>query len=277
MVGLILSLVVVLAALLAGTVGGSDPFATVGRALTAPSRAHLMGTDNLGRDVFTAVLHGMRTTTKVVLAVTALTSIIGVIVGLLGGYRGGIVDDLLTRVTELVQSVPRFFLALLVLAYLGAGLDKLILLLGLTSWPLLARVVRAQSLSIRHREFVEASRALGASDARIIRRHVLPNVLPAAVVVMALTASRVILLEASLSFLGLGDPSAMSLGYLAANAQRFLRVAWWMTVFPGAAIALTVLGINLLSDAVNDALDPLTARSKPSRWRGRRPAGATGR
>jgi peptide/nickel transport system permease protein len=276
-VGLVLSLVVVLAALLAGTVGGSDPFATVGRALTAPSRAHLMGTDNLGRDVFTAVLHGMRTTTKVVLAVTALTSIIGVIVGLLGGYRGGIVDDLLTRVTELVQSVPRFFLALLVLAYLGAGLDKLILLLGLTSWPLLARVVRAQSLSIRHREFVEAARALGASDARIIRRHVLPNVLPAAIVVMALTASRVILLEASLSFLGLGDPSAISLGYLAANAQRFLRVAWWMTVFPGAAIALTVLGINLLSDAVNDALDPLTARSKPSRWRGRRPAGAMGR
>lgn len=277
MVGLVLSLVVVLAALLAGTVGGSDPFATVGRALTAPSRAHLMGTDNLGRDVFTAVLHGMRTTTKVVLAVTALTWIIGVIVGLLGGYRGGIVDDLLTRVTELVQSVPRFFLALLVLAYLGAGLDKLILLLGLTSWPLLARVVRAQSLSIRHREFVEAARALGASDARIIRRHVLPNVLPAAIVVMALTASRVILLEASLSFLGLGDPSAISLGYLAANAQRFLRVAWWMTVFPGAAIALTVLGINLLSDAVNDALDPLTARSKPSRWRGRRPAGAMGR
>ena len=137
--------------------------------------------------------------------------------------------------------------------------------------------MRAQSLSVRHREFVEAARALGASDARIIRRHVLPNVLPAAIVVMALTASRVILLEASLSFLGLGDPSAISLGYLAANAQRFLRVAWWMTVFPGAAIALTVLGINLLSDAVNDALDPLTARSKPSRWRGRRPAGAMGR
>jgi peptide/nickel transport system permease protein len=131
-----------------------------------------------------------------------------------------------------------------------------VLVLGLTSWPLLARVVRAEALTVREREYVDAARSIGATDVGILVRHVLPNVLPATVVVVALLASRVVLLEASLSFLGLGDPSVMSLGFLVGNAQRFIRVAWWMSVFPGAAIALAVLAVNLLADGLNDVLTP---------------------
>jgi peptide/nickel transport system permease protein len=152
--------------------------------------------------------------------------------------------------------VPRFFLAVLVIALFGPGLDRLVLLLGLTSWPLIARVARAEALSLRERPFVEAARALGASGPRIVAREILPGVLPAAVVVASVNAGSVILLEAGLSFLGLGDPSVVSWGYLASNAQRFLRVAWWMMAFPGAAIAAAVVGLNLVGDAINERLRP---------------------
>lgn len=179
--------------------------------------------------------------------------------GAIAGYRGGVADDLLMRATEFVQVVPRFFLAVVVIALFGAGLDRLILVLGLSSWPAIARVVRAQALSLRRQAFVEAARALGASAPRIVLGHVLPGALPAALVVASLTAAGVVLLEAGLGFIGLGDPRAMSWGYLASNAQRFLRVAWWMAVFPGAAIALAVLALNLLGDALGDLLDPRSA------------------
>jgi peptide/nickel transport system permease protein len=193
----------------------------------------------------------------VVAAVVAVSSVIGIVVGAVSGYRGGFVDDVLSRVTEMFQSIPRFFLAILVVGLFGPGLDHLILLLGFTSWPLLARVVRADALSLKEREFVAAARAAGAGDARILFRHVVPNLLPAAVVVISLTASRVILIEAGLAFLGLGDPNLISWGFLINNAQRFLTVAWWMSVFPGLAIVVAVLGLNLLSDALNDVLNPL--------------------
>jgi peptide/nickel transport system permease protein len=215
-----------------------------------------MGTDNLGRDVLSGVVHGARTSAQVVLWVVVMATAIGLAVGAVAGYRSGLVDDVLMRITDLFQSVPRFFLALLVIALFGSGVDNLIVVLGLTSWPLLARVVRADALSLRERDFVVAARSLGASDARILVRHLLPNLLPSVIVVVSLLGSRIVLLEASLAFIGLSDPNVMSLGYLTSNAQRFLRVAWWMSVFPGAAIALGVLGINLLGDAFNDARNP---------------------
>ena len=254
MVGLAMTMLVVVAGAVAGRVTSDDPFRTAGDPLLAPSRAHLMGTDNLGRDVLTSVMHGAQTSMVVVLGVTAIASVIGLAVGVVAGYRGGWIDDLLMRVTELFQAVPRFFLVLLIVALFGAGLDNLIYVLALTSWPTLARVARAEVLSVRDRDYVVAARSIGATDRRIVLRHVLPNVLPTALVVIALTGSRIILLEASLSFLGLGDPTVMSWGYLVSNAQRFLRVAWWMSVFPGLAIAVAVLGINLMSDALNDVL-----------------------
>lgn len=252
--GLTLALVVL--AILAHVIAPTDPFASVGSPLTPPSRTHAFGTDDLGRDVFSGIVHGTRTSLSVTLSVIAIASIIGVAVGAVAGYRGGAVDDLLMRGTEAVQIVPRFFLAAVVIALFGPGLDRMVFVLGLTSWPAIARVVRAETLSLARREFVDAAHALGAKTSRILLRHVLPNALPTALVVISLNAASVILLEAGLGFIGLGDPRAISLGYLANNAQRFLRVAWWMALFPGAAIALAVLGLNLIGDALSDLTNP---------------------
>lgn len=266
-----LTLTVGVVAVFAGLIAPADPFASAGPALSPPSGDHPMGTDNFGRDIFTGVVHGLRTSMTLVLWVIAISLTIGLVVGMVSGYWGGLVDDLLMRITEVFQAIPLFFLALLVVGFFGAGLDNLILLLGFTSWELLARVVRADTLSLRQREFVEAARACGARERRIVLRHVLPSVFPAAVVVIALVGSRVILIEAALSFLGFGDPNVISLGYLVFNAQAFLQVAWWMSVFPGLAIAVAVLGLNLLGDVVNDVLDPTSTRRKPRLGR-RRPS-----
>jgi peptide/nickel transport system permease protein len=215
-----------------------------------------MGTDDLGRDLLAGVVHGTRTSLLVAFAVTAIASLLGIVVGTVAGWYGTTLDDVLMRITEFVQVIPRFFLAVVVIALFGPGLDRLILLLGLTSWPLIARVVRAEVLSLRGRQFVDAARALGMRGPRILAREILPSVLPAALVVASVNAGGVILLEAGLSFLGLGDPDVVSLGYLASNAQRFLRVSWWMALFPGTAIAITVISLHLVGDTINDALNP---------------------
>lgn len=252
-VGLTFALLTV--AILADRIAPTDPFTSVGPPLRAPSAAHPMGTDDLGRDLLSGIVHGARTSLIVALAVTVLASLVGVPIGALSGYRGGVLDDVRMRLTEFAQVVPRFFLAVVVIALFGPGLDRLVLVLGLTSWPWIARVVRAETLSIKAREFVQAAHSLGASPARILLRQILPNALPPTVVVISLNAASVIVLEAGLAFLGLGDPHLVSWGYLANNAQRFLRVAWWMTAFPGAALILAVLGLNLLGDALNDLLN----------------------
>jgi peptide/nickel transport system permease protein len=254
--GLGLTVALIVVAILAHVIAPTDPFVSVGSPLTPPSRSHMFGTDDLGRDVFAGIVHGTRTSLIVTFAVIAIASIMGVAVGAVAGYRGGSVDDLLMRGTEAAQIVPRFFLAVIVVALFGPGLDRVVFVLGLTSWPAIARVVRAETLSLSRREFVDAAHALGARTSRILLRHVLPNALPTALVVISLNAASVILLEAGLGFIGLGDPRAISLGYLANNAQRFLRIAWWMTLFPGAAIALAVLGLNLVGDALSDLADP---------------------
>lgn len=254
-IGLGLVVIVMLTALFAGTIAPGDPFDTsAGPTFTPPSAAHPFGTDSIGRDMFTGVVHGARTSMTVVFWVTAISAVIGVSLGVVSGFRGGILDDVVMRVAELFQVVPRFFLALLVISFYGSGLRNLIILLGLTSWPFLAKVVRAEAIRLKGREFVEAARGLGASEARIALRHILPNLLAPAVVVVALFASRVIMIEAGLSFLGLGDQNRISWGGLVTNAQPFLRVAWWMAVFPGLAIVVAVLGLNLLGDGLNDAL-----------------------
>ena len=254
--GLTLTLALGAVAAFAGLIAPGDPLALGQPALRAPSAAHPMGTDNLGRELFTAVVHGTRTSLTVVLWVVVISSVLGILIGAISGYRGGLIDDLLMRFTELVQVVPRFFLAIMVIALFGPGLDNLIILLGLTSWPLLARVVRAETLSLKELEFVEAARSYGASATRILARHVVPNVMPSTIVVVTLMASRVILIEATLSFLGLGDQNRISWGFLASNANNYLDKAWWMSVFPGGGIAVAVLGFNLLGDGVTDALRP---------------------
>ena len=242
------------AAALAPLLAPFDPFALVGPSLAPPSVAHPFGTDALGRDLLSGLLHGARTSTVLALGVGAIVFVIGTSVGLVSGWKGGFIDDLLMRVTEAFQVLPRFFLAAICIAALGPGLDRVVLVLGLTSWPELARVVRSETLGLREREFVLAARALGASTGRILSKELLPNVMPAALVVVGITLGRALLIDAGLGFLGLGDPNRMSWGYLAGQAQPFLRSAWWLALFPGLAVSIFVLGLNLLADAANDAL-----------------------
>jgi peptide/nickel transport system permease protein len=256
--GLGLTGLVVAVSLLAGRIAPGNPFHTSPPdRFRPPSAGHPMGTDQLGRDLFTGVVRGAHSSMSIVVGVVAISSVLGLVVGVMGGYRRGVVDDVAMRVIEVLQSVPRFFLAILVTGWFGTDASTLIVLLGLTSWPLLARVVRAETLSLREREFVRAARSLGARDSRIVVRHVLPNVAPSALVVIALTGSRVVLLEAGLAYLGLSNPNVPSWGALVNNAQPYLQSAWWMSVFPGGAIAVSVLGMNLLSEGLGRGLDPL--------------------
>ena len=253
-IGMATLLVVVFVGAFAPLLAPADPFAISGPALAAPSAAHLLGTDGLGRDLLSGVVFGARTSLVVAGCSAGLVLLVGTAVGLVSGYVGGWLDDVLMRVTEAFQVLPRFFLALVVIAFFGPGLDRLVLVLGLTSWPILARVIRAEVLTLRQREFVDAARIAGASVPRILLREVLPNALPPAIALLGLLVGQIILIEAGLSFLGLGDPDAMSWGTLVSEAQRFLRVAWWLSVFPGLAIGVSVLGLNLLADALTDAL-----------------------
>lgn len=252
--GMVLTGTFVVVGLLGPVLAPSDPFAIVGPSLSPPSWAHPMGTDALGRDMFSGVVVGARTSLLVASLVGVLVLVIGLLIGTLSSWWGGWIDDVLMRLTELFQVLPRFFLAVVVIAFFGPGLVLLIVVLGLTSWSLLARVVRAEVLSIKQREFVEAARMAGASSTRLVLREILPNALPAVSAYLGLVVAQVLLIEASLGFIGLGDPNIVSWGYLVSQAQRFLRVAWWMSVFPGLAIGIAVLGLNLLSDAVSDAL-----------------------
>jgi len=242
--------------LLAGRLARADPLAMAYPTFQRPSRRFLMGTDAVGRDASSRVIHGIATSLTVVVAVMVIVTVIGVAMGALAGYRGGLLDSLIMRLVDMVQAVPDFLLAIVVVALLGAGYDKLILLLGLTSWTFLARIVRAEVLSVKQRDFVESARSIGATNPRILLRHVLPNVMPAVVVVLPLLASRLVLIEAGLSFLGLGDPENVSLGLLISEAQPHLQYYWWLSVFPGLVLVALVLGLNLAGDALNEVLNP---------------------
>ncbi len=250
-VGAAVTLIVVVTAMSAPFLATSDPFMISGPALSPPSHLHPMGTDGLGRDLMSGILHGAGTSLMIAVLVGLIALVVGVVIGVVAGYRGGIVDDALMRFTEMFQVLPRFFLIAVVLALFGPGTDRVILAMGITSWPLLARVVRAEVIAIRHLEFVLAAEALGASQLRVFVRVLIPQMAPSILVMLGLLFGQVLLLEASLGFLGLGDPAVMTWGMLAGQAQQFLRVAWWLSFFPGMAIMLTVMGFNLLSDALS--------------------------
>jgi len=246
----------VLAATLAYQLSPYDPFALGDDSLVTPRGDHWMGTDDLGRDTLSRVIHGSRVPLLVGFLATAASMALGILIGSLSGYFGGRTDVVLMRVTEYVLVVPRFFLALLVIAMLGTGIEKIILVIGVLGWPEVARVVRAQFLTFREREFVIAARAIGASHAKVIFHEILPNAIPPAVVVASILVARAILLEAGLSFLGLGDPNLISWGSLLSEAQERISVSVWLALFPGLAISLLVLCINLFGDGINDVLNP---------------------
>jgi peptide/nickel transport system permease protein len=257
--GLTFVLALVLVALGAGLIAPGDPFAVSNVVLSPPSAAHLFGTDNLGRDVFSGVVYGARVSLLVGFVSALAATLIGIVIGGLAGYFGGLLDDGLMRLTEVFLVVPRFFLALIVVVLLGSNIWLIVLVLSLTYWPLTARVLRAQILTVRTRDYVQAARAVGTPELRILLRHVLPNALPPVIAQASLQIGSAILVEAGLSFLGLGDPNVMSWGAMLNDAQQFIFNAWWMSVFPGLAIMLTVLGVNLVADALTEAWDPRLA------------------
>lgn len=222
---------------------------------------HFLGTDNLGRDVLSRIIYGARVSLLVALAVVVISGFVGVSLGAISGYFGGKVDFTIQKSVEVVWAFPPLLLAIAIMAFLGQGLFNLILALVAQRWIQYCRVVRAQTLSLRNRDFVTATQALGASNSRIIWRHIIPNIIQTSLVIGTFAMASAIISEASLSFLGLGVPPEIpTWGTMLADGRIYISTAWWLALFPGLCIFLTVLGINLLGDALRDILDPRLKR-----------------
>ncbi len=227
-----------------------------GPSLVPPDATHLMGTDELGRDVLSRVVSGTRVSMLVGLSAALISTLLGIVLGAFAGFFGGWIDDLLMRITEVFQIIPRFFLAMMLVAFFGASILNLILAIALLSWPQLARIVRAEFLTLKSRHYVDAARVVGASTPALIFAEILPNALGPVIVSATLLVGQAIIIEAGLSYIGLGDPNQVSLGLMLQQAQQIMRTAWWSTAFPGLVIFLTVLGINLAGDGLNDVFNP---------------------
>lgn len=262
--GVAILLLVVLAALAAPLLSPHDPRRGVivaGKqppAWTLGADRYPLGTDALGRDVYTRVLYGARISLIVGIVAVLIAGALGISLGLLAGYYGGRLDDLIMRLAEIQLAVPFILFAIAILAVLGQGLDKIIITLGVTGWVTYGRVVRGQVLAWKQAEFVEAARAIGARDGAIMLKHILPNTVASIIVIASFAVANTILAEASLSFLGLGVPPDVPTwgGMVAAGRDYILTGQWWMYTFPGLAIMLTVLGINVVGDWLRDYLDP---------------------
>ncbi len=251
-----------LAALLAPLLAPFDPNAIhVDELLRTPSAGHLLGTDALGRDVFSRILFGARVSLWVGFVAVGISSVIGLALGLIAGYFGRLTDEIIMRGVDVMLCFPSFFLILAVIAFLEPSLVTIMAVIGLTSWMGVARLVRAETLSLRGRDFVLAARVAGAGPGRIIFRHILPNALAPVLVSATLGIAGAILVESSLSFLGLGvQPPDASWGNMLLDGKEVLEVAPWLSVFPGLAILFTVLGYNLLGESLRDLLDPRLRR-----------------
>jgi peptide/nickel transport system permease protein len=259
--------IIVITFLIAGTaslLAIYDPGKTdVSMKLKPPSFQHYLGTDQLGRDVFSRMLYGSRISLSVGFVAVVISILIGILVGAVAGYYGGWVDSFLMRFVDIMFCFPTFFLILTVVTILGPKFYNVMVVIGITSWMGTSRFVRAEFLSLRERDFVQAAKALGVKDSRIIFRHILPNALAPVFVTATLDVATAILVEAGLSFLGFGvQPPAPSWGNILTEGRTYIFDAWWLTVFPGLAILITVLSFNLLGEGLRDALDP--------RLRGRR-------
>lgn len=263
MIGLALIVVVTLSGLWAGLVVPHDPLKqSLASRLSPPMSAHargthLLGTDHLGRDVLSRIVYGSRVSLLISVLAVLLAGLAGTAVGLIAGYRGGRVDAVLMRIAEIQLACPTILLALAIAAVLRPNLRSTVLVIAVTSWVVYARVVRSRTLYLRGTDFVGAARALGAGELRLIFRHILPNMVSTCIVLGTLQGGRAIVLESSLTFLGLGvQPPTPSWGGMLTEGRAYMASAWWITSFAGSAIMLTVLGMNLLGDALRDILDP---------------------
>jgi ABC-type dipeptide/oligopeptide/nickel transport system permease subunit len=244
-----------LIALLSPIIAPYDP-SWMGTSRRPPSMDNIFGTDNLGRDMLTLVMHGARISLYVGIASVLIEMAIGISIGMIAGYFGGIVDEVLMRITDVIFSLPALMMLLLAVSMFATrGENIIILIMGILDWPFMARVVRGEYLSLRETTYVEAARSMGASGWRIMSRHILPNMLSVIIVLATMDVPWFIFYEATLTFLGFGDPSSSSWGVLLQNGYMFAQSHWWMITFPGLAILFTSLGFNLLGDGLRDALD----------------------
>ncbi|PRY70674.1 ABC transporter permease [Halomonas ventosae] len=264
LVGLIILLAIILMAILAPLLFPESPWRMVQRPFLPPleTEGFPLGTDTMGRNVAAGLMHGAWVSLLIGLVSTTVALAIGVPLGAIAGYYGGLVDDALMRFTEFFQTIPNFALAIVLVAIMQPSITSIVLAIAIVSWPPVARLVRAEFLSLRHREYVEAARLVGQTNATIILRQILPNTLSPIIVLASLMVATAILLESALSFLGLGDPNVMSWGYMIGAARTVIRQAWWLSFFPGVAILLTVLALNLVGEGLDDALNPKLARER---------------
>ncbi len=256
LLGLVLWGLVVFTALFGPIIYPSDPFEMVGSPMAPPGEKLLLGSDYLGRDVLAGIVHGAKVTLLVGFTATIVSVSIGIIIGVLAGFYGGWIENLLMRVTEFFQVLPALLLAMVLVSLFSPSTFTIVFAIGVVSWPGVARLTRAEFLKIKEREYVLAEKAIGARNRRIIWRVILPNSLPPLIVAMALGVGAAILFEAGLSFLGLGDPNTYSWGYMIGASRDYIWDTWWAITFPGLAIFFTVLSISLIGDGLNDALNP---------------------
>jgi peptide/nickel transport system permease protein len=234
-----------------------DPFRLAGKPLSGPGlNGFLLGSDSLGRDVAAGIVHGAKTSLLIGLIATLVAVFIGIVFGAFSGYYGGRLDDFLMRITEIFQTIPSFIFAILLVAIMKPSIVSIVIAIAVVSWPGVARLVRGEFLALKNREFVQACHTLGMSDLRIMLREILPNCMSPIIVIGSLMVATAILIESGLAFLGLGDPNIMSWGFQIGAGRTMLRSAWWVCTFPGVAILITVLAINLVGEGLNDALNP---------------------
>ena len=255
--GLIILLLLTVTALIGPVIAPFDPEdLEIGRRATAPNSMYWVGTDELGRDVFSRAVTATRVSLLVGIIAAGVSTLVGILVGSLSGFFGGWLDNILMRITEVFQVVPQFFLAVVLVALFGASVLNIIVAIALLTWPIIARLTRSEFLSLKSRQYVDAAYLGGASNTRLIFREILPNAMGPIIVSATLLVGRAMLTEAGLSFLGLGDPSRISLGVMLYQSRPFVQFAWWAALFPGMMIFLAVLSTNLIGDGLNDVINP---------------------
>lgn len=262
--GLSIIILMFIVAIFAPLIATHDPYEinlALQEKLQPPSIEHLLGTDDLGRDVFSRMVYGARISLTVGFVAVGISLLVGVTLGAISGYYGGWLDIFIMRLVEVVMLFPRLFLIMMLLAFLGPSIIMVMVIIGLTGWAGLARLVRAEFLSLKERDYVQAARALGASDFRIIFRHILPNALSPVYVSATLGVAGAILIESAISFLGLGvQIPRPSWGNILTSGMHYIESAWWLMLFPGLAILITVLSYNLVGESIRDLLDPRLKR-----------------
>ncbi len=256
--GAVILFMVLAMALLAGVIYPDGPWRMVARPMLWPGQnpSYIFGTDGMGRDILAGIMHGSRVSILVGMSAALAAVFVGSLVGALAGFYGGRVDDVLMRVTDAVQTIPSFLAAIVIVGIIGPSLTTIVVSISVVSWPMVARLVRAEFMRLRGQDFVLACRIMGMADTRIMFTQILPNCLSPIVVAASVLVATAIIVEAGLSFLGLGDPNMMSWGAIIGAGRSAMRTAWYITVVPSAAVVVTVLALNLIGDALNDVLNP---------------------